>query len=127
MVRDLNGLYRRERALHGVEFEWQGFEWIDCHDARQSVLAFLRRAGDAFLVVVANLTPVPRHGYRIGVPSGGRFEEVLNTDSSLYGGSDVGNGDRRLEAESLPWMGRPWSLELTLPPLGVIVLRPAGP
>ena len=125
LVRDLNALYRHERALHCVEFEWQGFEWIDCHDARQSVLAFLRRAGEAFLVVAANLTPVPRHGYRIGVPSWGRFEEILNTDSSLYGGSDVGNGGRQLEAEDLPWMGRPWSLELTLPPLGVIVLRPS--
>ncbi len=126
LVKDLNALYRREAALHRVEFQWQGFEWIDCHDARQSVLVFLRWAGEAFLVVVANLTPVPRQGYRIGVPRRGRFAEILNTDSSLYGGSNMGNGDRVLEAEDIPWMGRPWSLELTLPPLAVIVLRPGA-
>ncbi len=124
LVRDLNGLYRDCPALHRFEFEWQGFEWIDCHDARQSVLCFLRRAGDEIAVVVANFTPVPRSGYRIGVPRPGRYAEVLNSDSAHYGGSNLGNGDRELWTEAQPWMGRPWSLVLTLPPLAVVVLRP---
>jgi len=123
LVRDLNRLYRETPALHCLEFDWQGFEWIDCHDSQQSVLCFLRWAGDAFVVVVASLTPVPRHGYRIGVPRPGRYREILNTDSALYSGSNVGNGGRDLPAQETPWMNRPWSLELTLPPLGVLVLR----
>jgi 1,4-alpha-glucan branching enzyme len=127
LVRDLNALYRAEPALHGVEFEGSGFEWIDCHDSQQSVLCFLRRAGDASLVVVVNLTPVPRHGYRIGVPRPGTYREVLNTDSRYYGGSNVGNGEGGLQAEDHPWMNRPWSMALTLPPLSVIVLRPLEP
>jgi len=77
LVRDLNRLYCGTAALHGSEFEWQGFEWIDCHDSQQSVLTFLRRCGDECLVVVANLTPVPRHGYRIGLPQGGFWREVM--------------------------------------------------
>jgi 1,4-alpha-glucan branching enzyme len=123
LVRDLNALYLRSRALHYLEFDWQGFEWIDCHDSQQSVLCFLRWAGEAFLVVVANLTPVPRHGYRIGVPRPGRYREVLNSDSAHYGGSNLGNSGRMLLAEERPWMNRPWSLDLTLPPLGVLVLE----
>ena len=124
LVRDLNALYRSTPVLHRVEFEWQGFEWIDCHDARQSVLAFLRWAGEEYLVVVVNLTPVPRHGYRIGVPRRDHYKELLNTDSAIYGGSNLGNGNRNLKAEAIPWMGRPWSLELTLPPLAALVLCP---
>jgi len=127
LVGDLNRLYRDTPALYQFEFDWQGFEWIDCHDAQQSVLSFLRRAGEAFVVVVANLTPVPRHGYRIGVPRPGRYVELLNTDAEQYGGGNVGNGDRELASQDLPWMDRPWSLELTLPPLGVLVLRPEAP
>jgi len=73
--------------------------------------------------VVVNLTPVPRHDYRIGVPRPGRYREILNTDSALYGGSNVGNGGRDLTAQDTQWMNRPWSLELTLPPLAVVVLR----
>jgi 1,4-alpha-glucan branching enzyme len=124
LVRDLNRLYCESPELHRSEFDWQGFEWIDCHDAQQSVLCYLRWAGEAFVAVVVNLTPVPRHGYRIGVPRPGRYREALNTDAGLYGGSNVGNGMRDLVAEDRPWMNRPWSMELTLPPLGVIVLRP---
>ena len=124
LVRDLNRLYGESPALYRFEFDWQGFEWIDCHDSLQSVLCFIRRADEDFLVVVVNLTPVPRHGYRIGVPRPGRYQEVLNTDSELYGGSNVGNGDRELITEEVPWMDRPWSMALTLPPLAVLVLRP---
>ncbi|MDR3672765.1 MAG: 1,4-alpha-glucan branching protein GlgB [Holophaga sp.] len=124
LVRDLNHLYFETPALHGLEFDWQGFEWIDCHDSQQSVLSFIRRAGEACVVVAVNLTPVPRHGYRIGMPRPGRYREILNTDSALYGGSNVGNGAQELVTQELPWMDRPWSLELTLPPLAVLVLRP---
>jgi 1,4-alpha-glucan branching enzyme len=124
LVRDLNRLYHDSPALYRQEFEWQGFEWIDCNDSQQSVLSFIRRSGDDFMIVVVNFTPVPRHGYRIGVPRLTRYEEALNSDSSFYGGSNVGNGDREIWAEDISWMGRPWSLSLTLPPLGVLVLKP---
>ncbi|GMU45660.1 MAG: 1,4-alpha-glucan branching enzyme GlgB [Porticoccaceae bacterium] len=119
LVRDLCHLYRTTPALYRYEFEWRGFDWIDCHDARQSVLSFLRRGdGDELIVAVVNFTPVPRHGYRIGVPAAGCYREILNSDSEWYGGSNLGNGPAPLRAEELPWMGRPCSLNLTLPPLG---------
>lgn len=125
LVRDLNHLYRGTPALHRYDFDWKGFEWIDCHDAQQSVISFLRKGEDGELMaVVVNLTPVPRHGYRIGVPTGGRYREVLNTDAAIYGGSGTGNGPAPLETEVLPWMNRPHSLVLTLPPLAAIVLAP---
>jgi len=125
LVRDLNHLYCASPALHEGEFEHGGFEWVDCHDAPQSTISYLRRGGDSVQVVVLNFTPVPRQSYRIGVPSPGVYHEVLNSDSRFYGGSDVGNGGD-LVAEETPWMGRPYSLNITLPPLGAVVLRPAG-
>ncbi len=126
LVCDLNRLYHHSNALYRYEFDWRGFEWLDCNDADQSVLAFVRRADDDFLVVVVNFTPVPRLGYRIGVPAAGRYEEILNTDSAYYGGSNVGNGSDELFAQEWPWMNRPYSLAVTLPPLATIVLRPRG-
>ena len=110
-------------ALHELDFEQAGFAWIDCHDESQSVVSFVRRARDgSFAVVVLNFTPVPRHGYRIGVPVPGRYREIFNGDSRYYGGGDVGNNGR-LEATSAPWMGQPAQLELALPPLaGLIVM-----
>jgi len=123
LVRDLNRLYCASPALFRHEFDWKGFEWIDCHDARQSVLSFLRKGESGELMaVVLNLTPVPRHGYRIGVPLPGRYRELLNSDSKFYGGSNVGNGGESLLAEERPWMDRPYSLALTLPPLAGIVI-----
>jgi 1,4-alpha-glucan branching enzyme len=124
LVADLNRLYRQTPALHRYEFAWQGFEWIDCHDSDNSVLSFVRRADDQFVVVVVNLTPVPHHGYRIGVPQGGEYREIFNSDSEYYAGSNMGNGIAPLIAEDLPWMDRPFSLSLTLPPLAGIVLQP---
>jgi 1,4-alpha-glucan branching enzyme len=126
LVKDLNRLYHNSPELYQHEFEWQGFEWIDCNDSDQSVLSFLRRSEDEFLVVIVNFTPVPRHAYRIGVPAPGAYREVLNSDSALYGGSNLGNGDRAMIGEDLPWMGRAYSLEVTVPPLGGIVLRPSS-
>ena len=122
LVADLNALYREDSALHYHDFEGQGFEWIDCHDATQSVLSYLRRNGEEFTVTVLNLTPVPRYDYRIGVPLDGSYREVLNSDATVYGGSGTANGE--LEAETREWMGRPYSLRLTLPPLAGIVIRP---
>jgi 1,4-alpha-glucan branching enzyme len=123
LVRDLNHLYQASPALHRHEFDWKGFEWIDCHDAQQSVISYLRKGLDnEVMVVVLNLTPVVRHDYRIGVPLPGSYREVLNSDSEVYGGSNVGTGDTPLQAEELPWMNRSHSLLLTLPPLSGIIL-----
>ncbi|KPV40072.1 glycogen branching protein [Thiohalorhabdus denitrificans] len=124
LVADLNRLHREEPALHGQDFQEQGFEWIDCHDADQSTLSFLRRDGDRLVVGAFNFTPVPREGFRLGVPRGGPYRELLSSDSAFYGGSDVGNGGGVTAVEE-PWMGRPYSLTLTLPPLGAVLLRPA--
>jgi 1,4-alpha-glucan branching enzyme len=126
LVSDLNGLYRSTPALHHHDFDWQGFEWIDCHDSEQSILSFVRRAGDEFVVVVVNFTPVLRYGYRIGVPQPGEYREVLNSDSGFYSGSNVGNGDHPIVSDAIPWMGREHSVSLTLPPLGGIILKLAS-
>jgi 1,4-alpha-glucan branching enzyme len=122
---DLNALYRREPALHQVDFEWFGFEWIDCHNWQDSVLAFLRKGKDPqdYLLVCCNFTPVPRMNYKIGVPEACWFEEISNSDSTFYGGSDLGNGGGIL-AVAQESHGRPASLEITLPPLATVVLKP---
>jgi 1,4-alpha-glucan branching enzyme len=121
---DLNRLYRERKALHELDHEQAGFAWIDCHDAEQSVLAYLRNARDgSSVVVVLNFTPVPRLGYRIGVPGPGYYRELLNSDSRLYGGSDLGNRGG-VDAEALAHGAFQWSLALTLPPLAGIVLAP---
>ncbi|HMM47277.1 MAG TPA: 1,4-alpha-glucan branching protein GlgB [Thiobacillaceae bacterium] len=127
LLRDLNRLYRDEPALHDFDFDPRGFSWIDCHDADQSVLSFVRQGREpaAQLIALFNFTPVPRRAYRIGVPAGGAWCEVMNTDSAYYGGSNVGNG-RPLVAQPLPWMGYAQSIELMLPPLGAIFLKPCG-
>jgi len=124
LVSQLNHLYREIPALHELDFESGGFEWIDCHDASQSVLSFLRWARDGSYVVVAlNFTPVPRQSYRIGLPKAGAIREVFNSDSEFYGGSNMGNAGR-VESEPLSWMNQSHSVELTLPPLGMLILQP---
>jgi 1,4-alpha-glucan branching enzyme len=124
LVRDLNRLYRSTPALHKLDCEPGGFEWIDGGNDGQSVLSYLRRGveNDAPAVVVCNFTPVVQHGFRIGVPNGGRWKETLNTDSAAYGGSNVGNMGG-IEAHEKPEHGRPFSIEITLPPLATIVLE----
>jgi 1,4-alpha-glucan branching enzyme len=124
-VRDLNTFYRGEPPLYEVDSEPSGFEWIDCNDNQRSVISFLRRARDNARVVafVCNFTPIPRHNYRIGVPSGGAWSEVLNSDAVLYGGSGQGNLGV-VEATPVPMHGHPWSLNLTVPPLAIVALRP---
>ena len=126
LVQDLNRLYRSEPALHQVDFDPAGFQWMDCSDWEQSVVAFVRRAKDPddLVLVVCNFTPVPRHGYRVGVPTPGLYRELLNTDAQVYGGSDVGNCGG-LQAEPVAWHGQPHSLVLTLPPLAALILKPS--
>jgi 1,4-alpha-glucan branching enzyme len=125
LVADLNRLYCNRPALHRLDCEPEGFEWIDASDAAQSVLVYLRKSDDGSdpVVVVCNLTPVVRSDYRIGVPGGGAWRELLNTDAECYGGSNVGN-QGHLNAEDTSWHGRPASLRLTLPPLATLVLAP---
>jgi 1,4-alpha-glucan branching enzyme len=127
LVRDLNRLYVSEPALHELDCEPGGFSWIDCHDHENSTIAYLRRGSNPedCIVVVCNFTPVVRDGYRVGVPHGGYYSEVLNTDSHYYGGSDVGNGGGKM-ARPDPMHGLPFSLDLRLPPLATVVLRPEG-
>jgi 1,4-alpha-glucan branching enzyme len=123
-VSDLNRTYRNEKALHELDCDGSGFEWIDCNDADQSMLAFIRKpaAGDEAIVIVLNFTPVPRLGYRVGVPWDGAWTEILNSDAKLYGGADLGNLGKTV-AEAVPMHGRPYSLGLTVPPLGAIFLK----
>ncbi|MDR3417844.1 MAG: alpha amylase C-terminal domain-containing protein, partial [Nevskia sp.] len=124
LVGDLNRRYRELPAAHARDCEDMGFRWLVVDDAAQSVFAWLRLAdGAPPLVVAINLTPVPRQGYRIGLPSAGPWREVLNTDAACYGGSDVGNGGT-IVAEAVAAHGQPASAELTLPPLGAIWLVP---
>jgi 1,4-alpha-glucan branching enzyme len=123
LVGDLNRLYVREPALHRYEFEPRGFSWLDCNDAQHSTLSFARWSEDHHVIVALNFTPVPRDGFRIGAPYGGRYRVLLNSDSEFYGGSNLGNG-LPLQAEPQPWSGQPHSLVLTLPPLGAVILAP---
>jgi 1,4-alpha-glucan branching enzyme len=124
LILDLNKIYASEPALHEVDFDWHGFEWIDPNDADNSVLTFLRRGKipDEIMVIAVNATPVVRGGYRLGVPNPGFYREILNTDSAHYGGSNVGNAGGVLAVEQ-PAQGRPFSLVLTLPPLAAVYLK----
>jgi 1,4-alpha-glucan branching enzyme len=123
-VRDLNLLYRGTAALHLLDCDAAGFEWVDCNNAEESVIGFLRKGptSDDLMLVACNFTPVPRHNYRMGVPRGGRWEEVLNSDAPIYGGSGQGNLGG-VTAEPMAWHGRSHLLNLTLPPLGIVLLK----
>ena len=123
-VRDLNGFYHQERALFRRDYDPSGFIWLSVDAAQESVLGFARVAteDEPMLIAAANLTPVPRAGYRMGVPADGEWVEALNSDAEAYGGSGMGNLEP-LHAEETPWGGQPWSIEVTLPPLSVIYLR----
>jgi 1,4-alpha-glucan branching enzyme len=126
LVAKLNGLYTGEAALYDIESSWQGFDWIDFHDAQSSVVSFLRKGLDPqeIIVCILNLTPTPRPGYRIGLPEAGGWKVILNTDSSVYGGSDAGpKEDDVYDAHHLPWHGKGFSVQLDLPPLGVLMLK----
>jgi len=123
LVSDLNRVYCEEPALHEVDFEGLGFEWIDCHDSSQSVLSYLRKdqSGGQVVVALFNFTPVPRNNYRIGVPLEGFYREAINSDAQFYGGGNVGN-QGGVHSEAVSWMGRPYSIPINIPPLGGLVL-----
>jgi 1,4-alpha-glucan branching enzyme len=125
LIGDLNALYRNQPALHQADFDPDGFEWIQCDDAAQSVIAFTRfnRTRTDFVVVVANFTPTPREGYRVGVPRAAEYVELLNSDAGIYGGSNTGNAGRR-RTEPVKSHGHDQSLELVLPPLAMLILKP---
>jgi 1,4-alpha-glucan branching enzyme len=124
LVRELNRIYRSSPALYQVDFNYRGFEWVDFHDSANSVIAFLRRAEDPkdFILFCCNFTPVPRAGYEFGVPEEGFYEEILNTDSELFGGSNLGNGGM-VSTRPIPMHGHKVSIAVTLPPLAVVAFR----
>ena len=124
-IGDLNHLYRSDPAMHELDFDNGGFEWIDCHDSANSVLSFLRKSRDGGTesLVVCNFTPVPRLNYTVGVPRGGRWRERLNSDAAIYGGGNLGNGGG-VDAAPVPSHDKFHSLVLTVPPLAVVVLQP---
>ncbi len=120
---DLNHLYKNIPALHELDFQPEGFEWIECQDADQSVLSYVRRdRNQGFIVAIFNFTPVPRYHYRLGVPQAGVYEEIFNSDSHYYGGSNISNGSE-INTDSIAWMGRLQSILITLPPLSGMILK----
>jgi 1,4-alpha-glucan branching enzyme len=123
-VQDLNHVYQREASLHEVDFDGSGFSWIDCNDNENSVVSMLRKARDPrdFTVMLANFTPVPREAYTIGVPEGGWYRELLNSDGDMYGGSNLGNGGGVM-AEEKPSHGFDHSISVTVPPLGFVLFK----
>ena len=123
-VNVLNKFYQDQVALYEEDYSWNGFSWLDLHDAQRSILAFSRHAprADETVTVVCNFTPVVRHGYRLGVADPGSYREVLNSDAKAYGGSGVVNIEP-LESSSMPWQDKPHSIELTLPPLAVVFIK----
>jgi len=123
-IKDLNHLYLTEPALYEWDYLRGGFEWADCSDASSSVLAFFRRCGSTptLLLAVCNFTPIPRFNYPVGVPIEGTWQEILNGDAEIYGGSGIGNlGEVR--SEEVAYHGRPYSLRMTLPPLSTVILK----
>jgi 1,4-alpha-glucan branching enzyme len=124
-VGDLNRLLRREKALHEIDFDYHGFEWIDCHNHDDSLLSYIRRAKNPadYLVTAHNFTPVPRMGYRLGVPENCWYEEIFNSDSQYYAGSNLGNYPG-VHAEPIESHGRPFSIVINYPPLATVVFKP---
>ncbi len=123
-IRDLNLLYQQEPALSKLDYNLSGFSWIDVHDSDNSVVSFMRKDGEEehTLVFVCNFTPIPRFGYRLGVPHAGEYYEVINSDATRYGGSGLEN-TQAMPSASIYWQSCPYSLLLTLPPLGVVILK----
>jgi 1,4-alpha-glucan branching enzyme len=123
-MRDLNRFYKTQPALWEHDFDPSGFRWIEANDAEQSVFTYIRFADDAadFLVIACNFTPVPRYDYRIGVPEAGEYAECLNSDSGHYGGGNVGNNGS-IKTDAVPWHAWSQSINLTIPPLGIVVLK----
>lgn len=125
LIGDLNHLVQREPALHQIDFRGEGFEWLDCMNNQDSIISYVRKAEDPndFVIVACNFTPVVRQGYRLGVPKAGYYQEIFNSDSSFYAGSNVGNHPG-CNAEWIGHHGRPASMLINLPPLATVVLKP---
>ena len=121
LVKDLNKLYKNHSALYQFDFDHQGFEWIDCHDYQQSIISYRRKSANEDLIVILNFTPVPRENYRIGVPHAGVYNEIFNSDSEYYAGSNLGNN--HIQSEPQPWMSMNHSITVTLPPLAGVILK----
>lgn len=122
LVKDLNHCYTNMPSLYQRNFRGDGFEWIDCHDSTQSIVSYIRKSDHDFSIVILNFTPVTRSNYRIGVPVAGSYKEVLNSDSSFYGGSNWGNSNP-IYSQPKPWMNHQQCLEVNLPPLGALILK----
>jgi 1,4-alpha-glucan branching enzyme len=122
-VQHLNYIYKSEPALWQLDDTYEGFDWIDFHDADNSVISFLRKSDDGDVVVfIVNATPVVRYDYRLGVPEPGFYREVINTDAETYGGSNVGNFGG-VQTQDVPWMGREHSILIHLPPLATLAFK----
>jgi len=124
LVSDLNNLYTSTPALYKHEFDPHGFEWLDCNDREQSILSYIRKNDEQYVISIFNFTPVPREKYRIGVPDLASYKIIMNSDSEYYGGTNVSNVET-IAAESIPWSDKPYSIEVNLPPLAGIVLQKA--
>jgi 1,4-alpha-glucan branching enzyme len=124
LIRDLNDLYQSVPALHEFDFDSRGFEWIDFKDWEHSVIAYLRKGNgpEELALVICNFTPMPRHRYLVGVPTEGFWKEIFNSDSAVYGGSNVGNSGGVM-TNNQPCFGKKQSLQLTLPPLAALIFR----
>jgi len=123
LVKDLNKILKENPPLYELDCSPEGFEWVDFHDWEKSIISFIRKdSGGNKVLVVCNFTPVPRYNYRIGVPEGGLWKEILNTDAKEYWGSGMGNMGGK-KADPVPFHGRPYSLELVIPPLAVIYMK----
>ena len=125
MVGELNRLYRSEKSLHELDLEPGGFSWVDANDGEHSVLVYRRHArdGDDSMLIALNFTPVVLRNYRVGVPRGGQWQEVFNSDAPSFWGSGQGNLGG-VQAVPVTWHGQPWSVNLTIPPLGAVYLKP---
>jgi len=122
LLTDVNSLYRNEATLYQLDFEHQGFEWLDCDDSQHSTLAYIRKNEHHCVLVILNFTPVPREDYRIGVPFPGAYREIINSDSEYYGGGNIGNAGL-VQTDATPCNGRQHSINLNLPPLAGLVLK----
>ncbi len=125
-MQDLNRLYTSEPAFFEMDYDWQGFEWIDFRDTDNCIVSFIRRSKNPadHIVVVCNFTPVPKDAYRVGVPEAVYYREILNSDSREYWGSNLGN-QGGLQSAAIPWHGQPCSMEIVVPPLAVIFFKPS--
>jgi 1,4-alpha-glucan branching enzyme len=128
LVSDLNHIYQSHSELYFSDFETDGFTWLDCDDRENSLLSFMRtdKRTNEFVIVICNFTPIVRAKHRVGVPNPGRYSELINSDSEYYGGSNVGNG-LGLNSDPIPCNDQPHSVEITLPPLAGLILKPIHP